>query len=265
MKRQPMSDLSDYKAAGKLKDKIALITGGDSGVGRAVAITYAMEGADVAILYDRNDDDANHTRQMVEAKGRHYEVIRADVRSSAACRAAVEQTVEKFGKLDILINNAAFQATHSEFAEVTEEELRRTFETNIFGYFVMAQAALPHLTDGSAIINTGSIVGLIGHTLLIPCSSSKRAVLHAFTKALALNIGKRNIRVNTVIPGPIWTPNIPCTIPMEEIDTFRYETALKRPGQPEEVALLYVMLTASDSSYMTGSQIEVTGGVMSSR
>lgn len=264
MKRQPISDLADYQAAGKLKDKIALITGGDSGIGRAVAIAYAMEGADVAILYDQNDDDAQDTRQMVEGKGQHCEVMRTDVRSRAACHAAVEQTIKRFGKLDILVNNAAFQETHTEFSEVTEEELRRTFETNIYGYFFMAQAALPHLKDGSSIINTGSIVGLIGHTLLIPYSSSKGAV-HAFTKALALNLGIRNIRVNTVIPGPIWTPNIPGTMPIEAIDNFGYETALKRPGQPEEVAPVYVMLAASDSSYMTGSQIEVTGGVMSSR
>ena len=264
MKRQPISDMAEYRPAGKLQDKVALITGGDSGIGRAIAIAYAMEGADVAILYDQNDDDAKDTRQMVESKGRQCAVIRADVRSSTACREAVAVVIKTFGKLDVLVNNAAFQETHTDFSEVTEEELRRTFETNIFGYFFMAQAALPHLKDGSAIINTGSIVGLIGHTLLIPYSSSKGAV-HAFTKALALNLGAKNIRVNTVIPGPIWTPNIPGTMPVESIDNFGYETALKRPGQPDDVAPVYVMLASSDSSYMTGSQIEVTGGVMSNR
>lgn len=264
MKRQPDSDLSNYRAAGKLKDQVALITGGDSGIGRAVAIAFAMEGADVAIVYNQNDGDANDTRKMVEAKGRRCEVIRADVRSSEACRQAVRQTVETLGKLNVLVNNAAFQETHTDFAEVTEDELRRTYETNVFGYFFMAQAALPHLGDGSAIINTGSIVGLIGHTLLIPYASSKGAV-HTFTKSLALNLAKRGIRVNTVIPGPIWTPNIPGTMPMEEIEKFGHEVALKRPGQPEELAPAYVMLASSDGSYMTGSQIEVTGGILSSR
>ncbi|MDQ3195991.1 MAG: SDR family oxidoreductase [Pseudomonadota bacterium] len=264
MQRQPDSDLSSYRAANKLEGQVALITGGDSGIGRAVAIAYAMEGADVAIVYNVNDGDAEDTRKMVEAKGRRCLPIKADVRSSQACKQAVQRTVDELGKLDVLVNNAAYQLTHKAFEEVTEEELRRTFETNVYGYFFMAQAALPHLADGSCIINTGSIVGLIGHTLLIPYSSSKGAV-HSFTKALALNLGKRNIRVNTVIPGPVWTPGIPGTMQIDEIDNFGYEVALERPGQPEELAPVYVMLAASDGSYMTGSQIEVTGGILSSR
>lgn len=264
MKRQPDSDLSNYRPAEKLKGQVAIITGGDSGIGRAVAIAYAMEGADVAIVYNVNDGDARDTQRMCEAKGGRCKTIRADVRSSKACAGVVKKTLAAFGKLDILVNNAGFQLTHKKFEEVTEKELRRSFETNIYSYFFMAQSALPHLKKGSSIINTGSIVGLIGHTLLIPYSSSKGAV-HAFTKALALNLGKRNIRVNTVIPGPVWTPGIVGTMQLDEQAKFGYEVALERPGQPEELAPVYVMLASADGSYMTGAQIEVTGGVLSSR
>lgn len=263
MKQQPDSDLSSYKAAGKLTDKVAIVTGADSGIGRAVAIAFAMEGADVAILYNVNDSDAEETKRLVEDKGRKCLTIKADVRNKAACFEAVDQTIKAYGKLNILINNAAFQKTEERLEDITEENLRRTFETNIFGYFFMAQAAIPHLTDGDAIVNTGSIVGLTGHHLLLDYTATKGAI-HAFTKSLALQLGERNIRVNAVIPGPVWTPNIPGTMPKEEVENFGHEVALGRPGQPEELAPAYVLLASSDGSFITGTLLEVTGGRLSS-
>ena len=263
MQPQPDSDLSNYKAAGKLAGKVALITGADSGIGRAVAIAFAMEGADVSILYNVNDDDAATTRAAVEAKGRRCLSIKSDVRDAEACRAAVKRTVEELGGLNILVNNAAYQMAQEKFEDVTEEQFRRTFETNIFGYFYMAQAALAHLSEGDAIINTGSIVGLVGHPMLVDYTATKGAI-HAFTKSLALNLGERGIRVNCVVPGPVWTPNIPATMPIEEVENFGHEVALKRPGQPEELAPAYVLLASSDGSFMTGSLVEVTGGKLSS-
>ena len=263
MDPQPDSDLSNYKAAGKLDGKVALITGADSGIGRAVAIAFAMEGADVAIFYNENDEDAFTTRAMVEAKGRRCLVLKGDVRQSQACRDAVTSTVETFGALNILVNNAAYQQAHHKFEDLSEEQFRRTFETNIFGYFYMAQAALPHLSKGDAIVNTGSIVGLVGNPLLIDYTATKGAI-HAFTKSLALALGERGIRVNAVIPGPVWTPNIPATMPIEEVENFGHEVALGRPGQPEELAPAYVFLASSDGSFVTGSLVEVTGGKLSS-
>ncbi len=262
MDPQPDSDLSNYRPAGKLTGKRALITGADSGIGRAVAIAFAMEGADVAIVYNVNDDDAAETRRLVESKGRRCEVIKADVRDRAACFGAVERTVQALGGLDILINNAAFQKAVKRFEDITEEDFRRTFETNIFGYFHMAQAALPHLRAGSAIVNTGSIVGMTGLALLIDYTATKGAI-HAFTKSLALSLGERGIRVNCVVPGPVWTPNIPATMPIEEVENFGHEVALGRPGQPEELAPAYVLLASDDGSFMTGALVEVTGGRLS--
>ena len=259
----PDSDLSNYQAAGKLRGKVALITGADSGIGRAVAIAFAMEGADVAIVYNVNDGDADTTRELVEARGQRCLVIKADVRDMGACRSAVAQTVEQLGGLNVLVNNAAYQMAQHRFEDVSEEQFRRTFETNIFGYFYMAQAALPHLRSGDAIINTGSIVGLVGNELLVDYCASKGAI-HGFTKALALNLGPRNIRVNAVVPGPVWTPNIPATMPIEEVEHFGHEVALARPGQPEELAPAYVFLASTDGSFVTGSLLEVTGGKLSS-
>jgi NAD(P)-dependent dehydrogenase (short-subunit alcohol dehydrogenase family) len=259
----PQTDLASYRAAEKLAGRVALITGGDSGIGRAVAIAFALEGAAVAIFYNENDGDADTTREMVEARGGRCLVIRGDVRESQTCRDAVSQTVAEFGGLDILVNNAAFQNALPTLEELSEEQFRRTFETNIFGYFYMAKAALPHLTDGDVIINTGSIVGLTGHQLLVDYTASKGAI-HAFTKSLALQLGPRNIRVNCVVPGPVWTPNIPATMPVEEVENFGHEVALGRPGQPEELAPAYVYLASADSSFVTGALLEVTGGRLSS-
>ena len=259
----PQSSLDHYKAAGKLAGKRALITGADSGIGRAVAVAFALEGARVAILYNENDEDAQETRRMVEDRGGACHVIKSDVRSKKACADAVAETVAAFGGLDILVNNAAYQhAQEGGLLDIDEAQLRRTFETNIFGYIFMAQAALPHLKSGDAIVNTGSIVGMTGNELLIDYCATKGAI-HAFTRALALSLGPKGIRVNAVVPGPVWTPNIPGTMPKDEVETFGHEVALARPGQPDELAPAYVLLASNDGSFMTGSLVQVTGGKLS--
>jgi len=259
MKQQPDSDLSNYRPAGKLQGKVALITGSDSGIGRAVAIAFAMEGADVAVLYNENDDDAEVTKAAVEKAGRECVLLRRDVREMDDCTAAVEETVERFGRLDVLVNNAAFQMAVKKFEDLTEEQFRRTLETNILGCFRMIKAALPHLSKGASIINTGSIIGLVGHPMLVDYTASKGAI-HAFTKSLAIQFGERGIRVNAVLPGPVWTPAIPGTMPIEEVKNFGHEVALGRPGQPEELAPAFVFFASSDGSFATGSLVEVTGG-----
>jgi NAD(P)-dependent dehydrogenase (short-subunit alcohol dehydrogenase family) len=263
MTPQPDSDLSNYKPAGKLKGKVALITGGDSGIGRAVAIAYAMEGADVAILYNVHDDDASVTQSKVEEKGQQCLRIKADVRDLEQCKNSVAQTIKTFGHLDILVNNAAYQMVQFEIEDLSEEQFRRTLETNVFGYFYMLKAALPHLKEGDSIINTSSILGLIGKEFLIDYSTSKGAV-NAFTKALAQNLAKRNIRVNAVAPGPVWTPGIVGTMTAEQVDNFDKDNAMKRAAQPEELAPTYVYFASEDSSFVTGAILEVTGGQVSS-
>ncbi|HEX8298532.1 MAG TPA: glucose 1-dehydrogenase [Rubricoccaceae bacterium] len=260
---QPATSLAGYFPAGKLTGKVALVTGGDSGIGRAVAVAFAMEGADVAIVYLAEDGDAAETVRMIESHGQRGLAIAADVRDRTLVRDAVAQTVEAFGGLDILVNNAAYQMAQERFEDITEDEFRRTFETNIFGYFHMAQEALPHLKDGSVIINTGSIVGLTGNPMLVDYTASKGAI-HAFTKSLALNLADRGIRVNCVAPGPVWTPAIPATMPQSEVEGFGHEVAMKRPGQPEELAPAYVYFACADSSFTTGAILEVTGGKLSS-
>lgn len=263
MELQPDSDLSNYSPANKLMDKVAIITGGDSGIGRAVAIAYAMEGADVAIVYLHSDGDAEKTRELVEARGRQCLVIKADVRDSKACRTVVEKTVAKFGGLNILVNNAAYQMVQEKFEDVTEDQFRRTLETNVFGYFYMIKAAVPHLKENDTIVNTGSIVGKIGKPFLIDYAASKGAI-HSMTKALALNLAERKIRVNAVVPGPVWTPNIPATMPKKMVDGFDTDGALNRAAQPEELAPAYVYFASQDSSFVTGALLDVTGGQLSS-
>lgn len=263
MQIQPDSDLSNYKPADKLADKVALITGGDSGIGRAVAIAYAMEGADVAIIYLHNDGDAQKTQELVEARGRKCLTIKADVRDAKACRAAVEKAVGTLGKLNILVNNAAYQMVQEKFEDLTEEQFLRTMETNVLGYFYMVKAAISHLGTGDVIVNTGSIVGKIGKEFLIDYAASKGAV-HSFTKALALNLAERGIRVNAVVPGPVWTPNIPATMPAEMVEGFDTDGALNRAAQPEELAPAYVYFASQDSSFVTGALLDVTGGQLSS-
>ncbi len=263
MKLPPQTDLVGYKPAGKLTGKKAIITGADSGIGRAVALAFALEGADVAIVYNENDGDAEETRAKVEGTGRRCLVLKADVRDSVACRTAVARAVSEMGGLNILVNDAAYQAVQPSLEDISEEQFRRTLETNVFGYFHMAKAVLPHLTKGDAIVNTGSIVGMVGEKHLIDYCASKGAI-HAFTKALALNLGPKDIRVNCVCPGPVWTPNIPGTMLLEDVKTFGAEVALARPGQPDELAPIYVFLASDDASFMTGALVEVTGGKMSS-
>ncbi|MDY7020883.1 MAG: SDR family oxidoreductase [Cyanobacteriota bacterium] len=259
MTPKPDSDLSNYNPANKLQGKVAFITGGDSGIGRAVAIAYAMEGANVAIFFDQSTDDAEVTRKAVESKQKECLVIQGDVRDFEACKRAIEQTVERFGHLDILVNNAAYQMTQKKFEDISLEQFRRTLETNVFGYFYMAKAALPYLKEGDAIINTGSIVGRMGKGMLVDYATSKGAV-HAFTKSLAQNLGDRKIRVNSVVPGPVWTPNIPATMPVEKVDNYDTDGIFKRAGQPEELAPAYVFLASADSSFVTGALYDVTGG-----
>lgn len=251
----PDSDLSNYSPARKLQDKVAIITGGDSGIGRAVAIAFAMEGADVAIVYNVNDEDAETTQKMVEKHGRKCLTIKQDVRKFENCCHAIEQAIAKFGKLNILVNNAAYQMVQEKFEDVSIEQFQQTMETNIYGYFYMVKAAISYLHEGDAIINTGSIVGKIGKEFLIDYAASKGAV-HSFTKALALNLAQRNIRVNAVVPGLVWTPNIPATMPAEMVENFDTDVAMKRAVQPEELAPVYVLLASQYGSFMTGSLIE---------
>ncbi|MGI4740548.1 MAG: SDR family oxidoreductase [Janthinobacterium lividum] len=263
MKLQPQSNLAAYRAAGKLEGKVALITGGDSGIGRAVAIAFAKEGANVAILFNENQVDAQETQRLVELEKRKCQLLQLDVRDRKQAFEAVRLVQAELGGLNILVNNAAFQMAQEKFEDITEEQIRRTFDTNILGYMWMAQAVIPHLKDGDCIINTGSIVGIVGIPLLVDYACTK-AGIHALTKSLALYLGERNIRVNCVVPGPVWTPNIPGTMPLDEIEKFGHEVALKRPGQPEELAPAYVLLASQDGSFMTGALVHVTGGKLSS-
>jgi NAD(P)-dependent dehydrogenase (short-subunit alcohol dehydrogenase family) len=250
-----------YRGADKLLDKAALITGGDSGIGRAVAVLFAREGADTAIVYlPEEQQDAEETQRAVEAEGRKCLLIPGDVRGSEFCRDAVEATVREFGRLDILVNNAAFQQHQKKLEDVTEEQWDRTFKTNIYGYFYMTKAALAHLGKGSAIVNTGSITGLEGSKELLDYSATKGAI-HAFTKSLAQNLVDRGIRVNCVSPGPVWTPLNPADKPAKEVAEFGGDTPMKRPAQPEEVAPAFVYFASeADSSYITGEVLTLLGG-----
>ena len=250
-----------YKGSGKLQDKVALITGGDSGIGRAVAVLYAREGADVAIVYlPEEQRDAEETERAVEAEGSRCLLIAGDVRDAEFCSDAVEQTLRKFNRLDILVNNAAFQQHQKSLEDVTEEQWDRTFKTNIYGYFYMAKAALRYLREGSAIVNCGSITGLQGSKELLDYSATKGAI-HAFTKSLAQNLIEKGIRVNCVAPGPVWTPLNPSDKQAEEVSEFGADTPLQRPAQPEEIAPAFVYFaSAADSSYVTGEVLTLLGG-----
>lgn len=260
MEKQPDWDMSSYQPAGKLKGKVALITGGDSGIGRAVALAYAMEGADVAVIYQTNAEDAAVVGRAVEAQGRKFLAIQCDVRSADACREAVRKTYAELGGFNILVNNAAYQMGYEHFETIPEENIHRTFDTNIKGYIFMAQAAIPFLKEGDSIINTGSIAGLVGNPHQVDYASTKGAI-HTFTKSLAAYLGEKKIRVNAVLPGPIWTPLIPGTMLKEDLKKFGDATMLGRPGQPEELAPAYVYFASQDGSYSTGSLLEVTGGM----
>ena len=259
---RPRYKAPEYQAADKLKDKVALITGGDSGIGRAVAVMFAREGADVAIVYlPVEQGDAEETRKAVEAAGRKALLVPGDVTDPQFCRSTIQRVVDELGKLDILVNNAAYQNSQDSLEEVSEEQWDRTFRTNIYGYFYMTKAALPHLSRGSAIINTGSITGLEGSKALLDYSATKGSI-HAFTKSLAQNLVEKGIRVNCVAPGPVWTPLNPSDNKTpDEVAKFGASTPMKRPAQPEEVAPAYVFFASpADSSYITGEVITLLGG-----
>jgi NAD(P)-dependent dehydrogenase (short-subunit alcohol dehydrogenase family) len=259
MDPQPKIARRDYKGSDKLKDKVALITGGDSGIGQSTALLFAREGADVAIVYLAEDEDAQKTRQLVEGEGRRCVTIKGDVGDESFCRQAVDQTVRELGKLDILVNNAAEQHPKASLEEITAEQLEKTFRTNIFAYFFMAKAALPHLKAGSSIINTTSVTAYKGSPQLLDYSSTKGAIV-AFTRSLSQSLAEKYIRVNGVAPGPIWTPLIPSTFPEEKVEKFGGDVPLARAGQPEEVSPCYVFLASDDASYMTGQVLHPNGG-----
>lgn len=259
MQPKPVSQDPQYKASGKLEGKVALITGGDSGIGRAVALAYAAEGADVAILYLNEHQDAEETCRMVEEKGRRCIAVAGDAGSEMVCKQVVSKTIETYGRLDILVNNAAEQHPKESIEDISSEQLERTFRTNVFSYFYMVKAALPHLKKGSSIINTASVVAYRGSESLLDYSSTKGAVI-AFTRSLSQALVDKGIRVNAVAPGPIWTPLIPSTFPPERVENFGKDTPMKRPGQPEEVAPSYVFLASDDSSYFAGQVLHPNGG-----
>ena len=251
----------DYRGSGKLEGFAAIVTGADSGIGRAVAVLFAREGADVTVAYLDEHDDAAETKRCIEAEGRRCLLVAGDVKKAKFAQKVVAKTIDAFGRLDVLVNNAAFQEHAESIEDITEERLEETFRTNIFGYFHMAQAALPHLKKGASIINTGSVTGLKGSARLLDYSATKGAI-HAFTKSLAQNLVDKGIRVNAVAPGPVWTPLNPADSPAEKVAEFGADTQMKRPAQPEELSPAYVFLASPVcAGYITGIVLPVTGSV----
>ena len=261
MNPKPIAEDAAYLGSAKLKGKVAIISGGDSGIGRAVGIAYAKEGADVVIAYLNEHDDAIETKVRVEQLGCRCLVLAGDVGDEVFCQEVINQTIQAFGKIDILVNNAGEQHPQNSLLDVTTTQLERTFRTNIFSYFFLTKAALPHLKSGSVIINTSSITAYEGHDQLIDYSATKGAVV-SFTRSLSESLCKLGIRVNGVAPGPIWTPLIPASFQADHVATFGSTTPMKRAGQPKELAPAYVFLASEDSSYMSGQMLHINGGTI---
>lgn len=248
-----------YPGNGRLKDKVAIITGGDSGIGRACAVLFAREGAQVALVYLEETEDAKITADAIKAEGKEALLLRGDVGDKSFCETVVGKVIEEFGRLDVLVNNAAEQHPQEEITDISEEQLQKTFRTNLYGYFYMTQAAMPHLQNGASIVNTTSVTAYRGSPELLDYSSTKGAIV-AFTRSLSGSLAEKNIRVNAVAPGPIWTPLIPATFPAEKVAEFGASQPLKRPGQPNEVATCHLFLACDESSYLTGQVLHPNGG-----
>ena len=261
MNPRPIFENPNCVGSGRLINKVAIITGGDSGIGKAVALAYAREGADIAIIYLDEHEDAQDTQKLIEDKGRKCILIAGDLGDDTFCNEAVTRTIKEFNKIDILINNAAEQHPQNSIEDITKEQLEKTFKTNIFSMFYMVKATLPHLDEGATIINTSSVTAYEGHKTLIDYSSTKGAII-TFTRSLALSLATRKIRVNSVAPGPIWTPLIPSSFTASEVGKFGSNTPMGRPGQPVELAESYVFLASEGSSYISGETIHVNGGVV---
>jgi NAD(P)-dependent dehydrogenase (short-subunit alcohol dehydrogenase family) len=259
MRPKPRSGASDYAGSGKLRDRVALITGGDSGIGRAVAVLFAKEGADVAIVYFNEHRDARETKRLVESQGRKCLLIAGDIGRERFCQSAVKQARRELGRIDILVNNAAEQHPQESITKITERQLEKTFRTNIFAMFFLTKAVIPQFKKGGVIINTASVTAYQGSPELLDYSATKGAIV-AFTRSLSQALADKKIRVNAVAPGPIWTPLIAATFPAKEVATFGSDTPLGRAGEPEEVATSFVFLASDDSSYMTGQVLHPNGG-----
>ena len=256
---RPVSEDHSYQGSNKLANKVAIITGGDSGIGKAVAIHYAKEGANVVIVYLNEHEDAKETKRQVEEEGQKCLLLSGDIGNEEFCKEIVKKTIDTFGQLDILVNNAAEQHPQKSISAITAEQLEKTFRTNIFSYFYLTKAALPHLKQGSSIINTASVTAYKGNEQLVDYSATKGAVV-SFTRSLSMQLVGKGIRVNGVAPGPIWTPLIPSTFTSDQVAKFGSTTPMKRPGQPEEVAPCYIFLASDDASYMSGQILHVNGG-----
>ena len=248
-----------YRGSGRLQDKVAIITGGDSGIGRAVALAYAREGADVLVSYLSEDEDAHETRRLVESAGRRCELVPGDIADPAHCRAIVQKTVDAFGRIDILVNNAAYQMSYESLEEIPDDKWDYTFQVNVGAMFHLCKAAVPHMKPGASIINTSSINSDKPKQTLLPYAATKGAIAN-FSAGLAQLLASKGIRVNSVAPGPIWTPLIPSTMPPDQVASFGSQVPLQRPGQPAECAPIYVLLASDEASYMSGGRYAVTGG-----